>query len=101
MCYRLDVSTVNTVIEMTRIGEFIKTSGGERQHLGWGGGMMSNIHMSEEASFHERSKREFEELDSKLLETAGVHSVVWILRSRLAGLGLEAQSCSQPVCFSG
>lgn len=98
MCYRLDVSTVNTVIQMNRIGEFIKTSGGERQH--WGG-MTSDIHMSEEASFHERSKREYEELDSKLLETAGIHSVVWILRSRLAGLGLAAQSGPQPVCFSG
>lgn len=54
--------------------------------------MTSNIHMSEEASFHERSKRGYEELNSKLLETAGVHSVIWILRSRLAGLGLAAQS---------
>lgn len=63
--------------------------------------MTGNIHMSEEALFHEKSKWEYEELHSKLLETAGVHSVVWILRSRLAGLGLAAQSCSQPVCFSG
>lgn len=62
---------------------------------------MGSVHMSEEAFFHERSKRQYEELGSELSETAGVHSVVWILISRLAGLCLSAQSCSQPVCSSG